>query len=170
MENRVAEKPKTGFFKTKTAQAKELKTWQHKVNVVTAERDGVLRQIKSVESGRVFIESQEKIQVEAARQAARALPEQAAITKAYRADIQIAELNSKLRKIDRDITTARSAGDEKSLSQLLKSKSGLLNRLQNRESLNRRLGNKEKDEIGKAIQANKRELNLFKSRSLGLGR
>lgn len=162
-------KPKTGVFKTKSSVEKQ-KEWQHQVNVKTAEKNGVLRQIDSVSSGKIFVESQEKIQKEAARQAARSLPKEAAITRGYKADIKIAELNTQLSGLNKDITRARTAGDEKKLPQLLKRKSNILNSLQNRSSLKMRQGREQRAQVAKAVMSTQKEIGLLKGLSMGLGR
>ena len=169
LKQRELNKPKPGLFKTKAYEAKE-RTWIHEIKVMTAERNGVLRQIESAQSGAVFVEFQERIQQEATRMAARALPQESTIVKGYQADRRVSDLNHKLIQIDADITTARTTGNEKTLSRLLKSKSTVLNNLHNSESIRRRLGSQERNQIDKAMQATKKELNLFKSRGLGLGR
>jgi len=163
------EKPTPGLFKTKAVE-QDQQNWQHKVNVKTAELKGVLREIENASSGKIFAESQEKIQKEAARQAARALPKEAAISKGFKADMKIAELNTKLSGLNKEITRARTAGDEKKLPQLLKRKSNILNSLQNRSSLKLRQGREQRSSVAKAVMATKKELGLFKGREMGLGR
>jgi len=164
-----SEKPKPGLFKTKAFDEKQ-KNWEHKVNVKTAEHDGVQRQIDSMTSGKIYLESQEKIQKEAARLSTRALPKEASIAKGYQADKQIAELNTKLSSLNKEITRARTAGDEKKLPQLLKSKSNILNSLQNRASLKVRQDRNAMTKISKAVMNTKQELGAFKTRGLSMGR
>jgi len=158
--------PKAGLFKT-AAFKENHADWKNQSQVLIAQRNNLSQQIKSQQSGRAFEERQEAFKQEAVKLVAGKLPRETELVDNFKADQLVSELTTKLNEIDKQITTARNADDKKDLPHLLKRKTGVLNTLQNRESIAKRLSENQKSMFGTALKNTKEELSLSRTRGLG---
>ncbi|KAG1649248.1 hypothetical protein GQR58_029184 [Nymphon striatum] len=151
---------KTRAFKEKYAN------WQHQGKVNAAEYKNKVDHIQSLESGHLHTLKQAEINKQAYHQAEVNHPAQVKVIDHYQTDVQIAQLTSRLNQLEKTISEVRDSGNERKLPQLLSQKSTVLRTLNGKGLINERLGDKEKATFGKAFEASKKELSLFKDRGL----